>query len=186
MSRSINTEHVNGIDLKVLQDTVEAVKQDPELAKCHFRIQNKWNGGTQNRTMVRDFHAAKSEHQHKHDFELEHDEPPMLSGQDEAPNPVEHLLNALAGCVTTSLVAHAAVRGISIEEVESELEGDIDLSGFLGIKPEVPKGYTNIRMKLRVKSDEKNTERLKELAEFSPVYNTLLDGVDVDLQVEPK
>ena len=56
----------------------------------------------------------------------EADDPPNLAGHDEAPNPVEHLLHALASCLTTSMVAHAAVRGIAIEALESELEGDRD------------------------------------------------------------
>jgi uncharacterized OsmC-like protein len=99
---------------------------------------------------------------------------------------VEHLLNALAGCVTTSMVAHAAVRGIHIDALESELEGDIDLRGFLGLADDVPKGFTNIRVKFKVKSDESNMEKLKSLAAFSPVYNTLTHGVKVDIQIEPK
>jgi len=88
--------------------------------------------------------------------------------------------------VTTSMVAHAAVRGIYIEELESELEGDIDLRGFLGLDADVPKGYTNIRVTYKVKTDVDNLSKLKKLAEFSPVYNTLTHGTKVDIQVEPK
>jgi uncharacterized OsmC-like protein len=99
---------------------------------------------------------------------------------------VEHLLNALAGCMTTSMVAHAAVRGIHIEELESELEGDIDLRGFLGLEKEVPKGYTEIRVKFRVKTDAANLERLKRLTEFSPVLNTVKQGAKVSITVEGK
>ncbi len=99
---------------------------------------------------------------------------------------MEHLLNALAGCVTTSRVAHAVVRGIEIQELESELEGDIDLRGFLGLASDVPKGYTAMRAKFKVKTDDKNNEALKSLASFSPVYNSLINGVKVDIQVEPK
>ncbi len=84
------------------------------------------------------------------------------------------------------MVAHAAVRGIHIEELESEIEGDLDLRGYLGLSEDVPKGYTDIRVKFKVKSDEKNTEKLKRLAEYSPVYNTLIHGVNVDIEVEPK
>ncbi|MBN1490631.1 MAG: OsmC family protein, partial [Phycisphaerae bacterium] len=118
--------------------------------------------------------------------ELHADEPPMLAGGDVGANPVEHLLNALAACVTTGIVAHAAVRGIHIEELESELEGDIDLRGFLGLANDVPKGYTNIRVKFRVKTDPANLPKLKRLAEFSPVYNTLTGGTHVDIEIEPK
>jgi hypothetical protein len=48
----------------------------------------------------------------------------------------------------------------------------------------VPKGYTDIRMTYKVKTDEGNLLKLQKLAEFSPVYNTLSHGTMVDIQVE--
>lgn len=179
----VDASRVNGIDMSVLKETIGAIQQDPELANCHFRVRNTWIGANRNRTQVQDFHAARGEQSHKKAFTMECDEPPMLAGTDEGANPVEHLLHALAGCVTTSMVAHAAVRGIQIEELESEIEGDIDLRGFLGLAPEVPKGYTSIRMNFRVKSDA-DPARLKKLAEFSPVFNTITDGAKVDISVQ--
>jgi uncharacterized OsmC-like protein len=177
---------VNGIEMDVLEGTVNAIKQDPELGKCKFRVSNKWIGANRNRTTIKGFYGAKQEHTHKQPFVLDADEPPVLAGQDEGANPVEHLLNALAGCVTTAMVAHAAVRGIHIEELESEIEGDIDLNGYLGLSNEIPKEYQDIRVKFKVKADVDNLERLKRLAQFSPVYNTLIHGTKVDIQVEPK
>ena len=106
--------------------------------------------------------------------------------EDQAANPVEHLLNALAACLTTSMVAHAAARGINIQELESEIEGDIDLNGYLGLSEAVPKGYSNIRIRFKVKTDEDNTQTLKKLAQYSPVYNTIVNGAKVDIQIEPK
>jgi uncharacterized OsmC-like protein len=123
---------------------------------------------------------------HKQPFALESDEPPILAGTDEGANPVEHLLNALAGCVTTSVVAHAAVRGIEIEALESEIEGDVDLRGFLGLSGEVPKGFSNIRMTLRVEADPDNLDKLQKLVAFSPVLNTIVDGAKVAVEVKPK
>ncbi len=177
---------VNGIDTDVLQSTVNAIRQEPVLGKCKFRVSNKWIGGNHNCSTITGFYGAKHEIAHKQQFELHADEPPLLAGQDQGANPVEHLLNALASCVTTSMVAHAAVRGIHIEEVESELEGDIDLRGFLGLSNDVPKGYTDIRVKFKVKSGVDDMEKLKRLAEFSPVFNTITNGANVDIQVEPK
>jgi uncharacterized OsmC-like protein len=78
------------------------------------------------------------------------------------------------------------VRGIQIEELESELEGDLDLRGFLGLSDDVPKGYTNIRIKFKVKADTDNMERLRRLTEYSPVFNTITQGARVDVTVEPK
>ena len=181
-----SSNRVNGINLNVLNETVRAIQGDPELGKCHFRARNKWIDATHNCTTISGFYGAKQEMTHKQDFELHADEPPILAGNDDGANPVEHLLSALASCVTTSMVAHAAVQGISIEELESELEGDIDLRGFLGLDPQVPKGYTNIRVMFKVKTDPDNVEKLKRLAAFSPVYNTLIQGTQVDIQIEPK
>ncbi len=76
------------------------------------------------------------------------------------------------------------MQGIHIEELESALEGDIDLNGFLGLDPKVPKGYTNIRMTYKVKTDPANLQKLKKLSEFSPVYNTLTQGTKVDIKIE--
>jgi len=186
MAGQTTINKVNGVDVGILQTTVGNMQQDPDLAKCRFHIQNKWIDGNRNRTIVTSFYGAKQENEHQQAFELDADEPPVLAGHDQAPNPVEHLLNALAACLTTSMVAHAAVRGIEIEELESEVEGDIDLRGFLGIASDVPRGYTDIRVKFKVKADTENIERLKSLAEYSPVYNSLINGTNVDIQVEPK
>lgn len=185
MAQQHTATTINGIDIETLQNTVHAVQQDPSLGKCKFRATNKWVGGAHNRSRIDDFYAAGEERNHQQPFELDADEPPMLAGEDQAPNPVEYLLTALAGCVTTSMIAHAAVRGIHVEELESELEGDIDLRGFLGLANDVPKGYTNIRIKFRAKADAENIAKLRKLAEFSPVYNTLMYGVNVDVAVEP-
>lgn len=174
---------VNGIDLDVLKQTISAVQQDPELARCRFQATNRWQEGTRNLGRVGSYHAAKQDHEHGQTFETAADEPPLLAGGDTAPNPVEHLLTALASCLTTSIVAHAAVRGIDIQELESHIEGDIDLRGFFGLSEDVPKGYQQLRAKFRVRSDAE-PEQLRKLAQFSPVFNTLMNGVDVALDIE--
>jgi uncharacterized OsmC-like protein len=186
MPTIISETKINGIDLDVLKQTISAIQNDPHLSKCKFRAHNKWVDCTHTVTTLSDFYAAKEEQTHKQAFKLHADEPSILAGHDDAPNPVEHLLNALAGCITTSMVAHAAVRGIQIDELESEVEGDIDLRGFLGLSNDVPKGYSDIRVKFHVKTDEHNLERLKQLAEFSPVYNTIANGARVHIDVESK
>ncbi len=186
-AQSGNTDAtVNGIHMSTLKDTVHAIEQEPDLGQCKFRARNTWLGGNHNCTTITGFYGAKQEIAHKQQYELHADEPPILAGKDEGANPVEHLLNALAACVTTSMVAHAAVRGIHIEALESELEGDIDLRGFLGLANDVPKGFTEIRVKFRVKADVDNMERLKRLTLYSPVFNTITQGANVEIQVEPK
>ena len=129
------------------------------------------------------FYAAKQEIAHLQTFTMDADEPAILAGGDQGANPVEHLLHALASCLTTSIVAHAAVRGIEIDELESEQDGDIDLNGFLGLDTETPKGFTEIRVKFRVKADPKDIDRIKRLAMFSPVFNTVTESARVHVNV---
>jgi len=178
---------VNGVELNRLTDTIEAVKADPKVASFKFRILNRWIDGGQNRSEVQQFSAGGSEVQHKNGLILEADEPDVLLGTDRGANPVEHLLHALAACVTTSMVYHAAARGIAVEEVESSLEGDLDLRGFLGLAPSVRKGYQQIRLKLRIKADITDQE-LRELAalgpNFSPVFDSITKGVPISVSSE--
>lgn len=177
---------VNGVDIDTLMGTVNAIKEDPGLGACRFRASNAWLDGNHNRSTVTGFYGARQEIAHKQTFTMDADEPAILAGKDEGANPVEHLLHALASCLTTSMVAHAAVRGIEIEELESRLEGDIDLRGFLGLDASVPKGYTDIRASFRVRARPEDLDRIRELAKFSPVFNTITQGANVAVDVELK
>jgi uncharacterized OsmC-like protein len=173
----------NGVDVGALFATIAAVKEDPSIATFRFRAANRWLGGDRNLTTVSGFYGAKQEQPHAQPFEMECGEPPVLLGQDRGANPVEHLLNALIGCLTTTMVYHAAARGIDIGSVESELEGDLDLRGFLGISKEVRKGYSEIRVRMRVKSGAAPTT-LRELAQFSPVFDVVSRALPVKVAVE--
>ena len=88
--------------------------------------------------------------------------------------------------MTTTMVYHAAVRGIKLEEVESKSEGDLDLRGFFAITDEVRPGYEEIRVKFKVKTDLENLETLKKLITLSPVYDVVSNGTNVDVQIERK
>lgn len=178
---------VNGVDVDYVNDAVRMFEDNKELANFKFRVSNKWIDGALCQTTVENFYGVNKENEHSRSFTLQADESPLLAGEDRAPNPVEHLLNSLVTCLTTTLVYHAAVRGIQIEELESEVEGDIDLRGFLGISDEVRRGYENVRVKFRVKTDDaENIERLKALSKLSPVYDVTSNGTNVDVQIERK
>ena len=88
--------------------------------------------------------------------------------------------------MTTTMVYHAAVRGIKLDEVESKLEGDLDLRGFFAISDEVRPGYEQIRVNFKVKTDLENLETLRELIKLSPVYDVVSNGTNVDVQIERK
>jgi uncharacterized OsmC-like protein len=181
-------QRVNGVSLQDLTQTVEAITAEPGLAKYRFHITNQWIDAGHNRSTITDAIGPDGELvPHKQPFVLDADEPEALLSGDEGANPVEALLHALAGCITTGFVYHAAAKGVQLEEVRSELEGDIDLRGFLGLAEDVRNGFQNIRIKISAKADV-SEERLKALAnlgrERSPVYDMVTNTVPVDFEVE--
>jgi uncharacterized OsmC-like protein len=178
---------INGVRVNELFGTIDAVKKAPVIAKFRFRANNNWMNCGHNRTTIKDFYGTQQDHPHEKYFEMDADEPPILLGEDKGPNPVEYLLTALAACVTTSIVYHAAAKGITLNAVESRLEGDIDLQGFLGIRDDVRRGYEQIRMYFKIDADvpEEELEELVKLGPtFSPVYDSITNGVPVTVQLD--
>jgi len=178
---------LNGVNVDQLFGNINALKDAPVLGKFKFRANNKWINGGHNQTIINNFHGLQQEHDHADPFELDADEPPLLLGEDIGPNPVEYALTALAACVTTALVYHAAAKGIRLNAVESRLEGDIDLRGFLGISDGVRRGYENIRIYYKIDADVPD-EQLEELVQmgtkYSPVFDTITNPVTVTAQLD--
>jgi uncharacterized OsmC-like protein len=179
---------MNGVNVDQLFGTINAIKETPGLAKFKFRARNEWVGGGHNRSTIKDFYGAgKEDTSRQSAFVLVNDEPSVLLGQDNGANPVEFVLHALAGCLTTSLIYHAAAQGIKIDEVESQFEGDIDLHGFLGLSDKVRNGYENIRVTFRIKADAPE-EKLQELCQLaqrrSPVFDTISNPVSVSVKAQ--
>ena len=182
---TINT--VNGVNVNELFGTIDAVKKSPVIATFKFSANNRWIDGGHNRTTIKNFYGTQQDHERKEPFVLDADEPPLLLGNDMGPNPVEYALTALAACVTTSIVYHAAAKGVTIRSLESRLEGDIDLQGFLGIKDDVPRGYKEIRMFVKIDADAP-PEKLEEIVQlgptYSPVFDTITRAVPVKVKIE--
>jgi len=178
---------LNGVNVDQLFGNIDAIKNAPVLGKFKFRANNKWINGGHNQTTIKNFHGLQQEHDHADPFELDADEPPLLLGEDIGPNPVEYALTALAACVTTALVYHAAAKGIKLDAVEARLEGDIDLRGFLGISDDVRRGYENIRIYYKIDADVPD-EQLEELVQmgtkYSPVFDTITNPVTVTAQLD--
>ena len=178
---------VNGVNVDGLKATIEAVKTNPEIAKFRFNIRNKWKGAGQNSSTVNEFFGAGQQQSRPQAFVLEADEPAILLGKDSAANPVEYLLHALAACMTSSMVYHAAARGIQIDAIESSFEGDIDVHGFLDLNSNVRKGYQGIRVNFKIKADVPDAQ-LQTIAQlgprFSPVFDTVSNGVPVSFTAE--
>jgi len=176
----------NGVDTATLFATLDAVKGDPALAKFQFRATNQWVSGTHNRSTIHGYHGAKQDLTHREAFTFEADHPPVLVGSDQGPTPVEFLLHALAACLTAGIANVAAARGVTLTEVSSTVEGDIDLLGILGLSDEVRNGYQQIRVSFVLRGD--NPEKLRSVVEQSrrrsAVFDVITNGVPVSIDVD--
>jgi uncharacterized OsmC-like protein len=177
----------NGVDVPTLFATINAVREQRELAKFQFRATNRWVKGTHSRTRMDDYAGAGTEHSHVGEYSYDADHPPVLCGDDEGPTPVEFLLHALAACLTAGIANVAAARRINLTEVESRVEGDIDLQGLLGISGEVRNGYERIRIRFKIRGDA-GAEDLRKVIEQSrarsAVFDVLSNGTAVEIDVD--
>ena len=174
---------INGVDTEGLKKTVQEIKSDKNLGRCKFRISNKWIDGDENRSQTQNFYAAGSEQKHTKTFHFQAGEPLLLMGKDEGANPVEYLLSALAGCMTTTIAYYSALNGQKIEEISSTFEGDLDLQGLFGLDATVRPGYQEIRVNFRIKTLAP-AEDIKKYYPFSPVYDVVSKSVPVTVTVE--
>ena len=173
----------SGVDVGALLATIEAINGNPDIARFQFRASNLWLGGDHNQSTIDGFFAAGEEMRHASKFTMDNGEPAVLLGADRHANPVEYVLHALAGCLTTTMAYHAAARGIVIETIESKLEGDLDVRGLLGLSDSVRRGLKTVRAKMRVKS-QAQASMLRGLAQYSPVYDIVSNSLPVEVTVE--
>jgi uncharacterized OsmC-like protein len=150
--RAAGAASVNGVDVDRLGHMVEAMEAVPVLGKFTFRTSNEWIRGGSSRSTTGDYRGAAAENRRER-FVIDGGQPALIFGNDEAPNPFDYLLHALAGCLTTTLVYQAAMEGVSIRALESHVEGDLDLRGFLGIPEEGPGGFERLNVRFRVRAD---------------------------------
>jgi uncharacterized OsmC-like protein len=181
------TTVINGIDIRRLSDTIEAVKNNPALAAYRFRLNNEWIRGGHNQSVINGFFGNGQEDSSRvESYIYACDEPEVLLGQDNAANPVEFVLHALAGCLTTSIIYHAAARGYRIDRLTTSLEGDMDIRGFLDMDNQVRNGYNNIRVNVCLEgadlTDEEKEDILRFGTMFSPVYDIITNGVPVEIK----
>lgn len=184
--KQVPSDHLNGLNTQQLVRTVEAVKQDKTLAKFEFRARNQWIDGMVTRTSIQDFYGAGAEDTSRaKPFTFTSGEPPVLLGSNEGAGAGEVLLHALASCVASTAVMHAAARGIRIASIATELKGEVDLRGLLGLDSAVRPGYQRITVKMAIKADCSDAQ-LDELMEVvrghSPIYDTVSRPVPVVLE----
>jgi len=165
---------VNGLNLDDLFALIDRVKRDPASGKTHWRVATTWQGQTRSRSEVEGFGLGDKVVPRR--FSIEIDEPCELGGSNRFANPQEYLISALNACMTVGYVAQCAVRGIVLESLEIETEGEIDLRGFLGLDPAVPPGYESLRYTVYIKGSgtkEQFAEIHEAVMATSPNFHNL-------------
>lgn len=178
------TKKLNGVDTVALQETCEYIKANPKIARCEFRASNQWIDGGHNQVSIQGYYAAGEEQKtRRNPFVFDADEPPALQGSDKGANPVEYVLAALSSCMTTSIIYHTSLKGYKINSLSSDFKGDLDLQGFLGIKPSIPKGYQKIYATFKISTDAPESV-IEEGYKFSPVYEMLSKSVPININIQ--
>ena len=172
MTQTVSTT-LNDVDIGSVASLAKKIQQKPDVAATKWNAEVKWNGGFRSEARIREFASAKS------------DEPDQLGGTNTGPNPVEQVLAALGNCLAVGYAANATVAGISINSLTIDVEGDLDLHTFLGLK-DGNAGFSNISVKVTIDSDA-TPQPLQALHDkvvnTSPVGHTLNRAVPVDIQI---
>jgi len=186
MDKSTNTVNcVNGLDLGALQEIVQAIGLDPGKAQADFCVKTKWLGQTRSEASV-DTLVLGGETIPR-GYKICIDEPLQLLGQNTAPNPQEMLMAAFNACITVGYVAGAAVSGITLEKLEIETRGSLDLRGFLGLDDKIKPGYDKIQYTVRMKGNgtlEQYREIHEKVMKTSPNYFNLSQPVRIESTLE--
>jgi uncharacterized OsmC-like protein len=175
---------VNGLDVDALAVVVREIERDPARGRVEFRVRTAWKGQTRSRTAVESYTIGGQEVQRA--FTIDADEPFELLGANTAPNPQELLMSALNACITVGYVAGAAIRGITLDKVEVETSGALDLRGFLGIDATVKAGYDTIRYVVRLRGSgtpAQFQEIHDTVAKTSPNYFNISRPVAIDARL---
>src|SRR6478735_5631080 len=186
---SVTTENpsINGVDVATLFATLDAVKDQHEIAKFQFRASTQWVSGTHSRSTYSGFFGAMQEMQHATETEVVSDHPAVLVGTDIGPTPVEYLLHAISACLTSGIANIASVRGVRLTHVSSSVTGDIDLLGILGLSGgTVRNGYEAVKVTFRIEGDADEAS-LRDIVDQSrrrsAVYDALTNPTPVHIDV---
>ena len=174
---------INGVDVQKLEETIQAINEDPDMASFSFNAVNEWVDGARSKTTVQRYMGGNQTVEREQPFVLESDEPASILGGDSAPNSIVSLMHSLASSLSVTIVYHAASRGIAIDKLTITVDGDVDLHGFLGLSKEVRPGFQDLRLIVDLRSDAPR-EEVEDLLRYSEKRSSILDSLRNRIPVE--
>lgn len=170
----VSTAPLNDVRIEQVAGLADRIRDEPAAAATTWSASVAWQGAFRSAATIRDFDPIPS------------DEPGALGGDDGAPNPVEQLLAALGNCLAVGYAANATAAGIEVSDLRVDLEGDLDLSTFLGLDPLGNAGFESIRASVHIDSDATPQQLAtlhQQVVGTSPVGHTLRRAVPVSIRL---
>ena len=175
----------NGVNTQILNTVFNSMRNQPEMAKATFSVKSEWNVGFSVTSSSKGFRIGGQNIERNTEYKWQYDFPDQLSGEGKGPTVCESCMGSLAACLTQTIIAHAISRGIQIDSINIDAEGDVDLRGFTGISNDVRPGAQQFRVNMNIKSNTASKEQINELYDigkrFSPAFDTLTNGTSVVL-----
>ncbi|MEL7114065.1 MAG: OsmC family protein [Pseudomonadota bacterium] len=153
MNVQIETPFRNGVNVTAILEAREALEAAPEAAQFTWRAACEWVDGVHSRSTIEGFFGLGEEQRHDSAFAIDADHPTLFAASDHGATPVEIVLGALGSCLMAGLASVAENRGITLRSATATVEGDMDLSGILGIDPETRNGFSDIRVRFDIDAD---------------------------------
>ena len=181
----MNSTKLNGVNTQQLGSLMNTLMEKPATSKATFFV-TEWNsmeGGFCVRSSIKDFEIGGQSIQRNSTYTMVFDFPPEFSGEGKGPTVCEACMSSLGACITQTIVAHATARGINLDGIIINLEGDVDLRGFTGISSEIRPGAQGFKVDINIKSSSASKQQINELYEIgkklSPAFDTLTNGTSV-------
>ena len=169
----MSDQMINGVPVASVEGLVNAVKDDSEKGQTKWNAVTTWKGGLECESKIRD-----------HTINM--NEPEQLGGTNTGPNMGETVLAAYGSCLTVGYTLNASMRGITIKDLKVELEGDLDIAGFLGLSEEVSPGFSDVRAVVHLDTDA-SPEEVQALHDHvlktSPVGSILTKPLSVSTEL---
>ncbi|MGD9534615.1 MAG: OsmC family protein [Candidatus Nitrosocosmicus sp.] len=184
MNNSTNETTNNGVNTNMLKTLYESLHNNPsEMTTTTFYVRSEWNGGFGVTSSSKNFSLGGRTMERNTEFKMNYDFPIQFSGEGKGPTVCEVCMGSLAACLIQTIVAHATSKGILIDNINIDVEGDVNLRGFTGIDSNVRPGAQQFRVNLEINSNTASKEQINELYEigkkFSPAFDTLTNGTSV-------
>jgi uncharacterized OsmC-like protein len=176
----------NGVNVQALLDAREVLIGAPEAAQFTWRASSTWENGVHSKTTIQNFFGLGGEQSHKTETVLHADHPEVFAAEDAAITPIEYLLVGLASCLTAGVASVAQNRGIQLNSVSAEVEGNHDIRGILGADGDVRNGYNDIKVTFQIDADASPEEIEALVAQSqkrSAVFDALTNPTEVTVAV---